>query len=91
MPSFHFGDFILTPEERRLTRDGIDVALGARAFDILSLLVADRHRVLSKSEILDAVWPDVAIEESNLTVHVSALRKALGARSMSRKRRGIWI
>ena len=83
MPSFRFGDFILAPDERRLTRDGIELALGARAFDMLSFLVANRHRVLTKGEILDAVWPDIAVEESNLTVHVSALRKVLGPKALA--------
>ena len=83
MPSFRFGDFILAPDARRLTRDGIELALGARAFDMLSFLVANRHRVLTKGEILDAIWPDIAVEESNLTVQVSALRKALGSRSLA--------
>jgi adenylate cyclase len=83
VPSFRFGDFVLAPEERKLTRDGIELTLGARAFDMLSLLVANRHRVLTKAEILDAVWPGIAVEESNLTVHVSALRKALGSRSLA--------
>ncbi len=83
MSSFRFGDFILAPEERKLTRDGIEIALGARAFDMLSFFVANRHRILSKGEILDAIWPDIAVEESNLTVHVSALRKALGPKSLA--------
>jgi adenylate cyclase len=83
LPSFRFGDFILAPDERRLTRDGIELALGARAFDMLSFLVANRHRVLTKGEILDAVWPDIAVEESNLTVHVSALRKVLGPKALA--------
>lgn len=82
MSSFRFGDFILAPKERKLTRDGIELALGARAFDMLSFLVANRHRVLTKAEILDAIWPDIAVEESNLTVQVSALRKALGPKSL---------
>lgn len=83
MTSFRFGDFILVPSERKLTRDGIDLTLGARAFDMLNFLVANRHRVLTKGEILDAIWPDIAVEESNLTVHVSALRKALGSKSLA--------
>jgi adenylate cyclase len=81
--SFRFGDFILAPDERRLTRDGVEMALGARAFDMLSFLVANRHRVLTKAEILDAIWPDIAVEESNLTVQVSALRKVLGPKSLA--------
>ena len=83
MSTFRFGDFILAPEERKLTRDGVEMPLGARAFDMLSFFVANRHRILTKDEILDAVWPDVAVEESNLTVQVSALRKALGPKSLA--------
>ncbi len=83
MSSFRFGDFVLVPEERKLTCDGVEVTLGARAFDMLSFLVANRHRVLTKGEILDAIWQDIAVEESNLTVQVSALRKALGPKSLA--------
>lgn len=83
MSSFRFGDFLLAMEERKLSRDGIELPLGARAFDMLSFMVANRHRVLTKAEILDAVWPDIAVEESNLTVHVSALRKVLGPKALA--------
>lgn len=83
MSSFRFGDFVLATEERKLSRDGIELPLGARAFDMLSFMVANRHRVLTKAEILDAVWPDIAVEESNLTVHVSALRKVLGPKALA--------
>ena len=81
--SFRFGDFLLATEERKLTRDGIELPLGARAFDMLSFMVANRHRVLTKAEILDAIWPNIAVEESNLTVHVSALRKVLGSKALA--------
>jgi adenylate cyclase len=83
LSSFRFGDFILAPEERKLTRDGVEMALGARAFDMLRFFVANRHRVLTKAEILDAVWPEIAVEESNLTVQVSALRKVLGPKALA--------
>lgn len=83
MSSFRFGDFLLATEERKLSRDGVELPLGARAFDMLSFMVANRHRVLTKAEILDAVWPDIAVEESNLTVHVSALRKVLGPKALA--------
>lgn len=83
MSSFRFGDFIPAPEERKLTRDGIEMALGARAFDMLCFFVANRHRILGKGEIPDAIWPDIAVEESNLTVKVSALRKALGPKALA--------
>ncbi|MXQ06784.1 tetratricopeptide repeat protein [Alphaproteobacteria bacterium GH1-50] len=81
--SFRFGEFILAPDERKLTRDGIELPLGARAFDMLCFMVENRHRVLTKAEILDAVWPDIAVEESNLTVQVSALRKVLGPKALA--------
>jgi adenylate cyclase len=83
LASFRFGEFILAPDERKLTRDGIELPLGARAFDMLCFLVTNHHRVLTKAEILDAVWPDIAVEESNLTVQVSALRKALGPKALA--------
>ena len=83
LSSFRFGDFILAPNERKLTRNGVETALGARAFDMLSFFVANSHRVLTKAEILDAVWPDISVEESNLTVHVSALRKAIGPKALA--------
>lgn len=83
MSSFRFGDFLLSTEERKLSRDCIELPLGARAFDMLSFMVENRHRVLKKEEILDAVWPDIAVEESNLTVQVSALRKVLGPKALA--------
>lgn len=83
MSSFRFGDFLLSTEERKLSRDGIELTLGARAFDMLSFMVENRHRVLTKAEILDAVWPEIAVEESNLTVQVSALRKVLGPKALA--------
>jgi adenylate cyclase len=83
LASFRFGDFVLATEERKLARDGIELTLGARAFDMLSFMVANRHRVLTKAEILDAIWPDIAVEESNLTVQVSALRKVLGPKALT--------
>ncbi|WP_413717771.1 winged helix-turn-helix domain-containing tetratricopeptide repeat protein [Silicimonas sp. MF1-12-2] len=83
MSSFRFGDFLLSTEERKLSRNGIELPLGARAFDMLRFMVENRHRVLTKAEILDAVWPDIAVEESNLTVQVSALRKVLGPKALA--------
>ncbi|MBS0126498.1 winged helix-turn-helix domain-containing tetratricopeptide repeat protein [Thetidibacter halocola] len=83
MSSFRFGEFLLSTEERKLSRDGIELPLGARAFDMLSFMVENRHRVLTKAEILDAVWPEIAVEESNLTVQVSALRKVLGPKALA--------
>ena len=64
---------------RRLVRvQGEAVPLGARAFDLLMLLVQQRERVLSKAELLDAVWPGQFVEDNNLTVQISSLRRLLG-------------
>jgi len=82
LSSFHFEKFELRPDERKLFNDGKDIALGSRAFDMLCFLVENRQRFLSKAEILDAIWPDISVEESNLTVQISALRKALGAKAL---------
>lgn len=71
------------PDERRLKKAGKEIPPGARAFDLLIFLVENRHRVVTKAEMLDAVWPDIAVEESNLTVQVSALRKVLGADALA--------
>jgi TolB-like protein len=74
-----FGRFVIQPERRQLLIDGQPVKIGARAFDILIALVERRHRVATKDELLDLVWLGNAIEESNLAVHIAALRKLLGA------------
>lgn len=66
--------------ERSLYCDGQPVALGARAVALLSVLVARHGRLVSKAELLDMVWPGLVVEENNLQVQMSALRKALGAR-----------
>ena len=77
--SYRFDRFELRPAERVLLVDGVPAALGSRAFDLLLCLVTQRDRVLSKGEVLDQVWPGQVVEENNLSVHVSALRKVLGA------------
>jgi adenylate cyclase len=73
--------FILpTRELLRIGDDGLStpIPLGSRAGEILHLLLQRHGEVVSKNEIVDAVWPHMAIEESNLTVQISALRRALG-------------
>ena len=74
----NFGRVELRPAERVLRVDGAAVALGARAFDLLLALVERRDRVVSKNELLDLAWPGLVVEENNLSVQVSALRKVLG-------------
>jgi TolB-like protein/Tfp pilus assembly protein PilF len=66
-------------DDQRLVRlDGREVPLGARAFDVLAHLHAHADRVVSKAELLDAVWSDLTVEEGNLSVQIAALRKAIG-------------
>ena len=77
---YRFGRFVLEPERRSLCAGSVQVPLGARAFDILLLLVRHRDRVISKDEILAEVWRGMVVEENNLAVHISALRRALGER-----------
>ncbi len=74
-----FGRFEIRLTERKLWVDGQPAALGARAFDLLAALVERRDRVVPKAELLDLVWPGLVVEENNLQVQVSALRKLLGA------------
>ncbi|WP_144148989.1 winged helix-turn-helix domain-containing protein [Paraburkholderia sp. BCC1884] len=63
---------------RELFLDGQLVRLGGRAFDILTVLIAAKGGLVSKDELLNQVWPDTIVEENNLQVHMSALRKMLG-------------
>ena len=76
---FRFGDFVLIPSERLLLRDGKPLALTGKAFDLLTTLVRHAGHLLTKDELLQSVWPGVVVEEVNLSVNVSALRKVLGA------------
>ena len=80
--TYRFGPFRLGTRGAGLSRLGDDgtwkpVAIGSRALELLLLLLRRHGEVLSREEIMDAVWPNVAVEESNLTVQISALRRAL--------------
>ena len=72
-----FGRFRFDLGRRQLSRDGIPVRLGSRALDVLFVLAAGRGNVITKDELLARVWPGQVVEENNLQVQVSALRKAL--------------
>jgi len=78
-----FGRFEVLTAERRLLVDGQPVALGSRAFDLLAALVARRDRVVPKDELIEVVWPGLVVEENNLQVQISALRKILGAQAIA--------
>jgi len=78
---YEFGEFRCDPRERLLLRDGNPVSLSPKAFEILVALVRSNSRLLTKDELMKQVWPDSFVEEANLTVNISALRKALGGPS----------
>jgi len=83
--AYEFGPFRLEPGERRLLREGRPVILTARLFDILLLLVAERGNVVTKETLMREVWSDSFVEENNLTVSMSSLRKILGERYKERR------
>src|SRR6187455_2655622 len=75
---YQFGEFLLDVEEGGLWRQGEPVPLTPKAFDVLAALVEQPGRLVSKDELIQKVWPDTFVEESNLAYNVFALRKALG-------------
>jgi DNA-binding winged helix-turn-helix (wHTH) protein/Tfp pilus assembly protein PilF len=75
---FRFRDFTLDVQERRRLRDTEPVRLSPKAHDVLVALVREHGRLVTKDELLARVWPESFVEEGILTVHISALRKALG-------------
>lgn len=74
---YEFGPFSLDAGTRRLLRDGQHVPLTVKTFDILLLLVQRRRELVTKEDLMSAVWSDQFVEENNLTVRMSALRRAL--------------
>jgi DNA-binding winged helix-turn-helix (wHTH) protein/TolB-like protein len=78
-PSFYeFGPFRLEPSEHRLTRDGQQVSLSPKNFELLVYLVEHHGQLIFKDQIMQAVWRGSFVEEANLTVAISVLRKLLG-------------
>jgi TolB-like protein/Tfp pilus assembly protein PilF len=75
---FAFGDQVLDPERRELTRGTVPVTLGPKVFDLLLHLVQNRERVVSKDDLLRTVWNGRIVSESTLTSHINAVRKAIG-------------
>src|SRR5450631_2115959 len=74
---YNIGPLQLDPEARVLTQDGAAVALGARAVAVLAALVSRAGEYVQKEAILDAAWPGLVVEEANLAVQISAIRRAL--------------
>lgn len=79
MDSVRFCDFVLNLRTHRLTRASKEVSIGSRAFDLLALLVSRRDHVVSRNEIMEAVWPGTVVGDNNLNVQVANLRRLLGA------------
>ena len=77
-PALRFGHFELQSHHRRLLRDGEPLPVGARAFDVLLALAERRERIVTKAELMDLAWPGLVVEENNLQVQISSLRKLLG-------------
>jgi TolB-like protein len=75
---YEFDRFRLDPNSGRLQRDGVQVPVGQRAFTLLLALLRAHGTVVTKDELHEAVWPGQSVEESNLSVQIAALRKALG-------------
>src|SRR5260370_11019200 len=84
---FEFGQFRVEVLRRSVEREGQPVALSGKAFEILVVLLERRGEVVDKDALMRQVWPDTAVEENNITVAISALRKALGESPVSPK----WI
>lgn len=79
--SYRFDNFELDVARRRLLRDGLSVTLNPKAFDMLRVLVEHNGMLVTKEDLFRLVWDDQIVEESNLTVNMSAIRRALGEKA----------
>src|SRR6476469_8648929 len=75
---YRFGQFALDSRKRTLSRADSPVSVTPKAFDVLLFLVQHPNRLVTKEELLQAVWGDTFVEEGNLTQYLSLLREALG-------------
>lgn len=76
-PAFRFGPFVLDVADRSLKRDGVPIPLTPKLFELLVALVTNAGRLVEKDALLKSVWPDVAVEEGNVTKGVFSLRQLL--------------
>ena len=81
--ALRFGDWELRAVERELIVRGERVQVGSRAFDVLLALVERRGQVVTKDELLNAAWPGLVVEETNVSVQIAALRKLVGSRAIA--------
>jgi TolB-like protein len=73
-----FGEHVLDPDRRELTRGSEAIAVGPQVFDLLVHLVRNRERVVTKDDLIEVVWGGRIVSESTLTSHINAVRKAIG-------------
>lgn len=73
-----FGECVLDPDRRELTRGSEAIAVGPQVFDLLLHLVRNRERVVTKDDLIDVVWGGRIVSESTMTSHINAVRKAIG-------------
>ena len=78
MALYEFGTFRFDPADHLLLSAGNPVSLTPKAFEILFVFVQNGNRLTTKEELMNKVWPDSFVEEANLTINISALRKVLG-------------
>jgi DNA-binding winged helix-turn-helix (wHTH) protein len=75
---FRFGDFALSPRERRLSRGKENFSVPSKAFDLLEILVRNHGSLVPRSELFSTLWPGIHVSEANLTNLIVSLRKVLG-------------
>src|SRR5262245_13229055 len=79
-PVCRFGRFRVDTREQQLTREGAAIPITPKVFETLVVFLRHPGRLLTKDDLLQAIWPDTAVEEANLTVNVSTLRRLLAAK-----------
>src|SRR5262252_5328210 len=75
---FVFEDHVLDPDRRELMRGSDAIAVGPQVFDLLTYLLRNRERVVTKDDLIESVWGGRIVSESTLTSHINAVRKAIG-------------
>ena len=75
---YEFGNFRLDPEEKILTRDGEPVEIAPKVFELLCVFVTNHGHLLEKGELMEKIWADSFVDESNLTFNIRQLRIILG-------------
>jgi len=74
---YYFGSFCLNEAEQQLLRNGNPIRLAPKAFEVLLVLIQNKGCLVTKEKLLEEIWPDVFVDEANLSVNIASLRKAL--------------